>query len=79
MYITLVQYVLLVTCVAQGLAACQRFIQSLGRYGNTAFLWPVYGSGEIPQCFCRMCAVFGGCYCLRRTASHVICDAADDK
>ena len=22
-------------------------------YGNTAFLWTLYGSGELPQCFCR--------------------------
>ncbi len=37
----------------QGLKATKKFIQSLGRYGNTAFLWPLYGSGELPQCFCR--------------------------
>ena len=37
----------------QGLKATKKFLQSLGRYGNTAFLWPLYGSGEMPQCFCR--------------------------
>ena len=40
----------------QGLKSTQRFLQSLGRYGNTAFLWPLYGSGELPQCFCRFVA-----------------------
>uniref|UniRef100_A0A8C4SE72 Rab proteins geranylgeranyltransferase component A n=1 Tax=Erpetoichthys calabaricus TaxID=27687 RepID=A0A8C4SE72_ERPCA len=49
----------------EGLRATQHFLQSLGRYGNTPFLFPLYGLGEIPQCFCRMCAVFGGIYCLR--------------
>jgi RAB protein geranylgeranyltransferase component A len=37
----------------EGVARTQRFLNSLGRYGNTPFLWPMYGSGEIPQCFCR--------------------------
>uniref|UniRef100_A0AAQ6I9X0 Uncharacterized protein n=1 Tax=Anabas testudineus TaxID=64144 RepID=A0AAQ6I9X0_ANATE len=50
-----------------GLAATRHFLRSLGRYGNTPFLFPVYGLGEIPQCFCRMCAVFGGIYCLRHS------------
>lgn len=31
----------------------KRFLASLGRYGNTPFLHPMYGSGELPQCFCR--------------------------
>jgi RAB protein geranylgeranyltransferase component A len=39
---------------------------SLGRFGNTPFLWPMYGSGELPQAFCRLCAVFGGVYYLDR-------------
>lgn len=36
-----------------GVERAQRFLSSLGRYGNTPFLWPMYGSGELPQCFCR--------------------------
>jgi RAB protein geranylgeranyltransferase component A len=31
----------------------QKFVHSIGRYGNTPFLWTLYGSGELPQCFCR--------------------------
>ncbi|XP_060078795.1 rab proteins geranylgeranyltransferase component A 2-like [Ylistrum balloti] len=56
----------------EGLARTKKFLHSLGRYGNTAFLWPLYGSGELPQSFCRMCAVFGGVYCLRTAISAVI-------
>jgi RAB protein geranylgeranyltransferase component A len=44
---------------------CQH-MQSLGRFGSTAFLVPVYGSGELPQAFCRSAAVYGATYLLRR-------------
>ncbi|KAL7979411.1 hypothetical protein Chor_004569, partial [Crotalus horridus] len=40
-------------CTIDGLKATQKFLQCLGRYGNTPFLFPLYGQGEIPQCFCR--------------------------
>lgn len=76
------------TCVMQAIAMCtketsfeegmlrtKRFLQSLGRYGNTPFLFPMYGCGEIPQCFCRLCAVFGGIYCLKRTVNDITIDA----
>lgn len=46
------------------------FTKSAGRYGKTPFLWTLYGSGELPQAFCRLCAVFGGFYCLK-------CDVLD--
>ena len=31
----------------------QKFVRSIGRYGNSPFLWTLYGSGELPHCFCR--------------------------
>lgn len=37
----------------QGCAAVKRFLLSTGRFGNSPFLWALYGSGELPQCFCR--------------------------
>ncbi|XP_033834380.1 rab proteins geranylgeranyltransferase component A 1 [Periophthalmus magnuspinnatus] len=55
-----------------GLASTRHFLRCLGRYGNTPFLFPVYGLGEIPQCFCRMCAVFGGIYCLRHSVQSLV-------
>ncbi|XP_034964383.2 rab proteins geranylgeranyltransferase component A 2-like [Zootoca vivipara] len=57
-----------------GLKVTQKFLQCLGRYGNTPFLFPLYGQGEIPQCFCRMCAVFGGVYCLRHPVQCLVVD-----
>ncbi|XP_056911284.1 rab proteins geranylgeranyltransferase component A 1 isoform X2 [Takifugu flavidus] len=62
------------TPTEEGLASTRNFLQCLGRYGNTPFLFPVYGLGEIPQCFCRMCAVFGGIYCLRHSVSCLLVD-----
>lgn len=49
-----------------GVRNLKKFVESLGRYGNSPFLFPMYGCGEIPQCYCRLCAVFGGIYCLQR-------------
>lgn len=46
-------------------------IHALGKFGETAFLAVLYGSSELPQAFCRMCAVWGGTYVLRRTISSV--------
>jgi RAB protein geranylgeranyltransferase component A len=45
-----------------------RHLLSLGRYGGTAFLVPMYGSGELSQSFCRSAAVHGATYLLRRPA-----------
>lgn len=41
------------TPTREGLASTRHFLRCLGCYGNTPFLFPVYGLGEIPQCFCR--------------------------
>lgn len=57
-----------------GLKATKTFLQCLGRFGNTPFLFPLYGQGEIPQCFCRMSAVFGGIYCLRHKVQCFVVD-----
>ncbi|XP_031566062.1 rab proteins geranylgeranyltransferase component A 2-like [Actinia tenebrosa] len=66
------------TTTIPGLKATKAFLQSLGRYGNSPFIWPIYGIGELPQAFCRMCAVFGGLYCLRKSAECVIVDPSDN-
>lgn len=62
----------------EGVRECKKFLMSLGRYGNTPFLWPMYGSGELPQCFCRLCAVFGGVYCLNRPIDKVAIKTVDE-
>lgn len=59
------------TTFTEGIERIRTYLTSIGRYGNTPFLFPMYGCGEIPQCFCRLCAVFGGIYCLGRAVSDV--------
>ncbi|TRY59391.1 hypothetical protein DNTS_004301 [Danionella cerebrum] len=67
------------TLTEEGLKATQHFLRCLGRYGNTPFLFPLYGLGEIPQCFCRMCAVFGGIYCLRHSIQCLVVDKESNR
>lgn len=53
----------------------REFIKNLGHYGgNSPFLWPLYGSGELLQAFCRLCAVYGGIYHLNRGADFILID-----
>ncbi|KAI9097097.1 GDP dissociation inhibitor-domain-containing protein [Phlyctochytrium arcticum] len=48
-----------------GLERTYQHMSSLGRWGSTAFLCGLYGTGsEICQAFCRQCAVYGGTYML---------------
>lgn len=39
--------------ILQGLQAAKLFLNSLGRFDNAPFLYPVFGGGELPQAFCR--------------------------
>ncbi|CAJ0930019.1 unnamed protein product, partial [Mesorhabditis belari] len=55
-----------------GLQAVCRFIDSVGVFGPSPFLYPLYGCGELPQCFCRLCAVFGGLYALHLQVDGII-------
>lgn len=36
-----------------GMSQTKLFLKSVGKYGPTPFLWPLYG-GEINQAFCRL-------------------------
>ncbi|VDK83356.1 unnamed protein product [Onchocerca ochengi] len=54
------------------LEAVWQFMESVGRFGDSPFLWTLYGSGELPQGFSRLCAVFGGIYCLNRSIDGFI-------
>lgn len=43
----------------------------MNRVSPFPLLWPRFGCGELPQAFCRMCAVFSGTYCLGRTICEI--------
>ena len=46
-------------------------VTALGRFGHTAFLTAMYGSGELSQSFCRSGAVYGSTYMLRRSPLRI--------
>lgn len=49
--------------LGEALSRMEQYISSLGIYKeNCALLYPMYGSSDIPQGFCRMCAVYEGTY-----------------
>eukprot|EP01038_Epipyxis_sp_PR26KG_P014721 gene14721-19787_t len=56
-------------CTKDALSSLYNHINSFGHYGTTAFLIPIYGSGEIAQAFCRMSAVWGSVFILGRSLS----------
>ena len=56
-----------------------RHLLSLGRYGGTAFLFPMYGSGELSQSFSRSAAVHGATYLLRRPAKGLVSTSFKDR
>lgn len=40
------------------------YMDSVGRYGESPFIYPIYGLGGIPEGFSRMCAIHGGTFML---------------
>ena len=43
---------------------CKLYEESFDMYGGSPYVYPLYGSGELPQAFSRLCAVYGGTYML---------------
>jgi Rab GDP dissociation inhibitor len=50
----------------------QLYVESLGKYGNSPFLYPVYGLGGLPESFSRLCAIHGGTYMLNKPVDEVL-------
>ena len=50
----------------EGLEILHRHMYASGRLGETAFIYPIYGTTEIPESFCRSAAVRGTTYALRQ-------------
>lgn len=62
----------------QGLENLYRHVNASGRYGETSFLIPVYGTSEFSQAFCRLSAVWGGVFLLRETISKMLTTSSTD-
>lgn len=57
----------------EGVTAVQLYQKSMAKFGTkTPMLYANYGSGELSQAFCRLCAVHGGVYVLRRGAVAIV-------
>jgi Rab GDP dissociation inhibitor len=48
------------------------YMDSLLRYGNSPYIYSVYGLGELPQGFARLAAIYGGTYMLNKPCDQVI-------
>jgi len=51
------------------------YMDSHGRYGNSPFIYPIYGLGGIPEGFSRMCAINGGTFMLNKDIDEVLYDS----
>ena len=47
-------------------------MESMGKYGDSPFLYPVYGLGGLPESFSRLCAIHGGTYMLNTAVDEVL-------
>ena len=50
----------------------QLYLESIGRYGDSPFLYPIYGLGGLPEAFSRLCAIHGGTYMLNTKVDEVM-------
>lgn len=48
------------------------YVESLGKYGDSPFLYPVYGLGGLPESFSRLCAIHGGTYMLNTNVDEIL-------
>jgi RAB protein geranylgeranyltransferase component A len=58
----------------------RQYMESLGRYkDNKALLYPVYGSSDISQAYCRLAAVYQAVYCLSVGLSSPAVEPVEDQ
>lgn len=50
----------------------QLYMESLGKYGDSPFLYPIYGLGGLPESFSRLCAIHGGTYMLNTQVDEIL-------
>jgi Rab GDP dissociation inhibitor len=50
------------------------YMDSHGRYGDSPFIYPIYGLGGIPEGFSRMCAIHGGTFMLNKDIDKILYD-----
>lgn len=51
------------------------YAYSVSRYGNSPYIYPVYGLGGLPEGFSRLCAIHGGTYMLNKPGATLVYDS----
>lgn len=59
---------------AQTVAQIKLYAYSVSRYGNSPYIYPVYGLGGLPEGFSRLCAIHGGTYMLNKPVKQIVYD-----
>jgi len=57
----------------------QLYMDSVGRFGDSPFIYPMYGLAGIPESFARKCAVNGGTFMLNVDITDIKVDLASGK
>eukprot|EP01035_Chromulina_nebulosa_P019913 gene19913-25870_t len=52
--------------------AIQLYIYSMERYGNSPYIYPLYGLGGLPEGFSRLCAIHGGTFMLNKGIDEIL-------
>lgn len=61
--------------LCDGLERIQRYFESLGRFGqHSPWIFPIFGSSDVLQAFCRLSAVYNGTFILNRNAQDILLD-----
>jgi len=50
----------------------QTYCYSLARYGDSPYIYPIYGLGGLPEGFSRLCAIHGGTFMLNRDIDEIV-------
>jgi Rab GDP dissociation inhibitor len=50
------------------------YAESMMQYGDSPFIYPLYGLGDLPQAFARLSAVFGGTFMLDTPFKGIVTD-----
>ena len=49
-------------------------MSSIGKYGDSPFIYPIWGLSGLAEGFSRLCALYGGTYMLNRDIEEILYD-----
>jgi Rab GDP dissociation inhibitor len=49
-------------------------MSSIGKYGDSPFIYPIWGLSGLAEGFSRLCALHGGTYMLNRDCEEILYD-----